>query len=382
MVTTWASQCGIATYSEGLCSGLKKHEVMPIPLVPQRVARTRNVPGFAVSEAWDRDDRTGGNLNWLSDVAKDLELDALHFQHEFGLFRDSTGFLRAVRALSKKLPVVITLHTPPLSTHVLGRFGWLSGLRRHASAIICHTIGGAASVAVTSGSALVRHIDHGTPSAQPGDPQQGLKILGLNRTPSSLGIALGFVSGSKNVACTVLAFGDALARKMVPPDAVFFVAGSSQGDIVYTNNSLRPALDYTGAAGINLHFLDHFIKDEEIPHVLAAVDYGVLNTLSDNLSASGQVHQLATYGVAAAVANKPIYAEGIIAGAIPFEVSPNLTGSRPDHPTASLVAAIGALASDKALRAACAQRMAAYGKATAWSVIAGKHAALYKELLG
>lgn len=383
MVTTWASHCGIATYSEGLAAGLKEHGIMAVPLAPQRVSRNRQVPGFAVTECWDRDDRGGMNPSWIPDAAEKLDLKLVHFQHEFGLFRDGLTFQKTLRAVRKlKIPVVVTLHTTPLSTHFLGRLGWLAALRRGADAIICHTMGAAASVAVVEGPGRVVQIDHGTPRFVAGDPQRGLQLLKLDRKPSSVGMAMGFISGSKNVACTALAFGEALARKMTPPDAMFFIAGDTSSDPQYLVRSLQPAMEYTGVSGMNLRLIDRFIKEEEVPHIFAAVDYGVLNTVSDNLSASGQVHQLAAFGVAAAVANKPIYVEGIMGGAIPFEVFPEAPGSRVDHPSPSLVAAIGALASNRSVREESGRRMRALGGATAWPVVAGKHAALYKELAG
>lgn len=376
MVTTWGCQCGIATYSEGLCASLKGCGVLPAPLVPQRAPRMRPVAGYSVTECWDKDDSAGINSRWICDVVSELHLDLVHFQHEFGLFRDSQTFLRTVRAVAKKVPVVITLHTVPLSTHFLGRYGWLSMLRRHAAAVVCHTAAGCASVAAVAGQARVEHIEHGTPVAQVGDEQTGMQVLGIDKHPSSIGLSFGFIGSAKNVSATVLAFGDALARKLMPPDAMFFVVGNADGDPSYLTRSLRPAMEFTGALGLNLRFIDRFIRDEEIPHIFAAADYGVLNTTSDNLSASGQVHQLAAYGVAAAVANRPIYAEGIVAGAIPFEL-----GDRVDHPSPSLVAAIGALSSDKALRDDSARRMRAFGEATSWPIIAGRHAELYKQLI-
>jgi len=374
LVSTWGQRCGIATYSEQLAQALHKGGVEVVPFTPIEMGTTRSVAGFSPVGCWVRDDPGAGNAKGLVDAAKGAKVDLLHFQHEFGLFRNALGFLQTLKAIrASGFPCIVTLHTVPLFGHFWQRGGWLTKLRQYTDAIVVHTPASAASVSVAPGKSPVHLIPHGTPEERPGDAARGFKVLGLD-TPDigPLGLVFGFIGNSKNIVATVLAFGDGLTRGWIRGNAMLCIVGDSGGDTIYVERALKPAIDATGW-NMNIRLIEKFVAPEEVPHMLAAAAFGVLNTTSWSLSASGQVHAYAAHGVPIAVADRPIYTEAVHAGAIPFTV-----GAAADQPTLDMIVAIAALARDQQLRATIRATMVKYAMETGWTRLVPRYVALYK----
>jgi len=130
MISTWASACGIATYSANLIEELEKLDV--------------NVEVFS--------DTT--NFNSLVKLAKDCSADVVHIQHEFGISITAEALLSLIgkfRIMGK--PVVITLHTEAPLFNVL-----IDGV---ADAVILHN-DKAGMVAKNTFSKFLK-IPHGIP---------------------------------------------------------------------------------------------------------------------------------------------------------------------------------------------------------------------------
>lgn len=384
LLTTWGQSCGIATYSEGLAEALVAggHRVLPLaPSEPKACMRPTKIS--AVPHAWIRSDP-----NMAERLASRLEgLDVLHVQHEHGLHPIADFFLKGIQEINKTVPVVVTLHTL-FHPNAWQGTGFLDALCAACSGVIVHTPESAAAMTSRSRKArcLIDLIPHGTPSfaAVPRERARAAAFEVANvpapvreRENLLVGVVLGFQGPNKNTRCTVRAFSEACARGLIP-DAVLIVAGDF-GDENFFLGDIRYAINEGGYTGrVFLHA--GYISDEVKTFLLRAADFGVVNTTSWTLSASGMSHEYMACAVPIAAANRPIYNEAIQAGAIPYDVREDATS--PSLACINAVAALGGSARENSrLRLRVSESMAAYGVQTSWERVARRHVDFYSEVL-
>lgn len=385
-ITTWGQQCGIATYTEELAQALREDGVGPVAFAPAgEGAGIREVPGIPWREVWSRN-CAGLSAQLLAHLDG---VDVLHFQHEDGLFRDPSGFLAALDDCRKKVKTVVTLHTV---RHYGGweSTGFYDDLCKLAHAVVVHTPEALVSLSHAKGrtTTLVR-IPHGTPrvavesSIVNGVEQRtrGVKFLGLpeplasmivNREVS-LGLAQGFQGPSKNSLASIRGFASAVARRLSTKSA-FVISGEAFDQSWW--GILQGNIASTGYAN-RMFYSPQFVSHEQMAYVMAAADWGVLNTNAWVLSSSGAAHLYAAYGVPIACASRPIYYEALQAGAIPFDIR----SDDPTMPSESLINVIGALSAHEDVREQVAADMRKWAASTDWAVIGRKHLELYTKLL-
>lgn len=187
--------------------------------------------------------------------------------------------------------------------------------------------------------------------------------------------ALGFIGPGKNIHETIKAWASGVNRGLIDANRWgFIVVGDIDEGVFFYKRELE---DYTRDCGYaeNIFIVPKFIPREEIRHVMAAFDFVVLNTCSNTLSASGQVHALAAHGVPFCAAERPIYRDAINAGAIPFAL-----GAENSH-TIMTINAIAALSSSREMRLEIKKSIKKYAKETGWPIQARRHIEIYKELL-
>ena len=374
IVSTYGSRCGIATYTEELAEWLVKENLRIHICAPQEPDSLVNadIPGVTASSVWGR--TSPALADHLLPVAKDF--DIIHFQHEHGLFRSTDAFFQALKVFKQRgKKIVVTLHT----VHTYGDWEntrFLDLVRIHADIVIVHTPAGHAAVAAARGDAVVIRIPHGTRcNVQFGDRTEGMAYLDVPKTwwKSVIGGTFGFIGQGKALHATLQAFADGLSRRLIDTSAKYIVCGSAH-DSAY-RLFLRSVVDRSGCSGNIFLRDDLFVPREKVRHVMAVFDYAVLNTESWTLSASGQTHVHAAYGVPLAVARRPIYDEAIQAGALPY-----ITEKNTHDVTLSHVNAIAALASSSTVRKQVKDSMLAFGKRTGWNKVAKQHAAVYAAL--
>lgn len=373
-LTTWGSKCGISTYSEELCECLIDADLKIQVLAPMEENSGLNAPeGIPFRLSWNRNDP---NLP-LTVPALVRDCDIVHIQHEYGLFQHHDAFIQLLRVLKKnEIKTVVTLHT--VYPYGDWRSGVVDSIRCNADAIIAHTPEAYASVSLSRGSSRLVRIHHGTRSNVPhGNRETGFDFLCIPRQfrRASFGGVIGFISPGKNIHETIMAWSDATARRLVDPGtAGLIVAGQSDENMFYYRKQLDECKRDCGFAE-NIFIVDKFIPRNMMNHVLSVFDYAILNTTSNTLSASGQVHALAAHGVPFAAANRPIYRDGIGAGAISYPLD------KDNHYTIMTVNAVASLANSPEIRDEIKQSMIAYAAETSWKNQAAKHIKLYKELL-
>jgi len=377
-LSTWGSKCGISTYSEELCeclidSGEVKVQVVapmeedscmsPPERIPYRLLWNRNDPNLPVT------------------IPSQLQgVDLVHVQHEYGLFRHHDAFILLLKFLKKKgIKTVVTLHTVfPYGTW---QSGVIDSIKSNADAIITHTPEAYAAISLARGSARVVRIPHGTrANVQPGDRDTGLEFMNIpkNFRSARFGGSIGFLSPGKNVHETIKAWSAGVNRGLIDVTKWgFIIVGDIAEDIFWYLKSLEDHKRDCGY-GENIFLVPKFIPRNMMRHVMAALDFAVLNTTSETLSASGQVHALAAHGVPFCAAERPIYRDAINAGAVPYELG---TKESDTAYTLMTVNAIAALCSNDTMRADMKDSLLRYAKESGWPIQAARHIEVYKELV-
>lgn len=379
-VTTWRAPCGIATYSEQLVDALvgAGHEVFVLAPQDAQTGMRPASPKLADLQAtvcWSISG--GGNIDTIPSVARHHKLDVIHFQHEHGLFRHNTSFINTLRATRKACKVVVTLHT---MRHYGGlESSWYDALRGATDALVVHGLKAKATLTVArvDGPCVIRHIMHGTPAPRTvGDSELGAEYLSL--TSAQRGrhwcVVLGFLGADKNVLGTVRTFAEMRARRLA--DNLGLILVGEAKDPHFGQSVLPSLIDATGC-GPRIVYREGFVPVDKLADIFALASFGMLNTQSTTLSASGQVHNYAAHGVPLIVANRPIYEDAIFAGAPAFDVNIE----NPESPTLSAITTLAAMLLDPALRRHSKQGLLSLARATAWPRTAERHVALYTKLL-
>jgi len=375
-LSTWGSKCGISTYSEELCECLtdtgevrvqviapmeEDSGMTPPERIPFRLLWSRNDPNLPLT---------------IPPAVKGCHI--VHVQHEYGLFQHHDSFIHLLRFLRKNgVKTVVTLHT--CFPYGVWKAGVADSIRSNADVIITHTPESYASIALAQGSGSIIRIPHGTRvNVRKGNRDTGFDFLGIPKSfrSASFGGSIGFLGPGKNVHETIKAWSDGVNRKLIDPKRSGYIICGDVDDSDYFYKELLENHKRDCGYAENIFIVPKFIPRDQMRHVMATLDYAVLNTTSFTLSASGQVHALAAHGVPFCAANRPIYRDAINAGAIPFDLG------KDNAYTIMTVNAIAALASNKRMRAEIKNSLRTYAQETGWPVQAKRHVDVYKELLG
>jgi hypothetical protein len=184
-------------------------------------------------------------------------------------------------------------------------------------------------------------------------------------------LVFGFQGGGKNTIHTIRAFIEGVTHRY-HDNGVLIVCGENCNDYY---KELETTVAESGY-GRRILLRPQFTAVKEVRHVLAVADFGVLNTTSMSLSASGACHVYARYGIPVAAAVRPIYMEAIRAGATPFWLHERDLY----QPTLSSVNVIGAMVRDAGLRHDVGLLMRAFAEETSWDKIAKQHIEFYESL--
>ena len=377
--STWGSPCGIATYTAALSKALleAKKEIQIVILAP----RVDGSCGFPLIDlpyefTW-RPQMPAGYATIFLDVARKHQLQVIHFQHEDGLFPHDYPFIQTLAELKKAgVKTLVTFHTLRPYGGVL-RTGFFDAVKSYADVVIAHTAAGEASLLLAQGTAKVLRIPHGTLYPAPaGDKEKGYDSLQLPkrlRQGQILALVFGFANSGKNILNTVHAFIEAHNRRLIK-NTVLAISGLYSAE-TYMQHEVRAAIALSGLSDI-IHQNENYTADCQVQDIFSVADFAVLNTQSNTLSASGQVHLCAAYGVPLAAANRPIYYDAIRAGAIPFAVEQQT----PSNPSLEAINAIASLAMCPSLRESVKRCMQKYAEQTAWSKLADGYCSLYGDL--
>lgn len=371
MVTTWGTHCGIATYAEELVPALERHLEHPVAILAEAGPGTmlrREGDARPAEACWSRY-RPQGNAAAIEQVIRRHQLTVLHIQHEFGLWPNDTALQETIRAAQAAgARVVVTLHTVfPAGGYY--HSGTLQMVGARADAVVVHGLQ-AMGALLAAGARRVSQISHGTTRRVRGNREAGLDLLGVppalaEKKQLTWGLVFGFQAPGKNIIGTLRAFAQARATKQLS-NCGLLICGEVKDDF-YGQRVNGTAMETGYLPAIYKH--DNFVG-AKLADVFAAADFGILNHLGGDpavLSASGQAHLYASFGVPLACADAPIYSDAINAGfAVPFQL-----GRHVEEPTLSAANAIAALGSSAPLRHALSANALTYARETEWSHVAG-----------
>lgn len=291
-VSTYQSECGIATYTENLAKALVKegHSVCVLAeLLPKQKTQTSEVDenGIRVLRLWRRGFHYGSQLGLESVVnaIKYNKPDVVHIQHEFGLF-ENYALWALVKALQQlEIKVFVTLHTvmlPPIKKGF-----WLDAHNSGAKFVVHSAVAQAALAPYIQ----ARVVPHGVTN----DPIKGCD-------PNKLvGLCPGFISKSKGHLEIVKAFAE------ICTDAMELNIVGLCRDAGYEEILIRKIEHYGLEKNIKIY--NAFHTNDAMREYFANSDYVLLGMDIDSspYSASGQLHTAIGFRKPIIAKDVPIY---------------------------------------------------------------------------
>lgn len=378
-VTTWGTSCGIATYTEELVeASIAEKLFTPYVFGPAEPGSgIRPTVAVPFTTGWLR---TGvGLTEALLQQVERVKPDVVHFQHEDGLFTEPTAFLRAARAVRRHCAVVVTLHTVQWAGGWEQSL-WTRDLGQCVDEIVAHLPEAAAALGL-----YAPHIDcvpHGTGPIEQGDKERGITALHIDgplkkllldpdRTAPVV-LLYGFIGPGKNLICSLRGIASTEAKRFCESHIILLVGETKDERYI---RELQWLITHAGLEPRAI-VRPEFLPVADVPHVFALADYGIVNTHTWTLSASGAAHVFARHGVPLAAAQRPIYFEAHRGGALAFDL-----GQEAAVPTGAMLNCIGGLASSPSLRAHVRASMRAWAEQTAWPRVAQRHLTIYNKVL-
>lgn len=271
LITTWEQRCGIATYSKDLARALRDlgHEVRIF--AEQTDSAVGETNEFEADRCWRRQ---GGIISALG-ALRDWKPDAIHIQHEFGLFPNTRDFLDFIGYADDVAATFVTLHTVESD-------GPLAGINRHLHRkcdVIAHT---PIAAAVCNG----HYIPHGIVQVDP-----------VETTYQPIILVPGFINAGKGQEEILFSYIESEAKQRL------VIAGQCRDpDLLHRLNVI--ATHTTKPVTI----INNFLPAEKMTELFSAADFVILGGRDHTpLSASGQFARAIGHGVPVLAKNTAIY---------------------------------------------------------------------------
>lgn len=314
-ITTWESQCGVATYSDQLAQALVAKgahvTVFSEVAAPMPRAYATHVNGkdskdgtINVLECWNR--RASYHAPFgLESILKHIDSSprppgTVHVSHEFGLFPDSAGFIQFLAELEKrKINTVVTLHTvtkPPFFA------GFFSRLGKTLTTFVVHTHAAAAALAGWSPTTRIAIIPHGVTVQTKVVKTDARTALDVEKE-EDLFLVPGFMGTGKGQDDVLTAFLK-LVVKYKGNVRLAIVGLCRDGNF---QDKLEHAIHSNGLIDL-VYFKPEFQTARERHLWFSAADVVVLGSgKTSPYSSSGQLHTALGYGLPIIAKNVPIY---------------------------------------------------------------------------
>ena len=370
-VSTYPPQeCGIATYTEYLVHGLRMADPdLDIEVVAERDAGSVTLGRFVVNPCWDR------NGNYVEPIISATEdADVVHIQHEYGIYNLDDRLptlLERLNAAGKH--TIVTLHcVRPTQISVNGAKDehFVKAIAERAHEVIVHS---------SAQKEILRRL--GIPAKKIHCIPHGVALSAANKKDSRVRLHLpvegkiitvfGFINPFKGLDTSLEVLKE--IQKEVE-DAYLFIAGglpptSSQNVRDYVT-LLRKRIAALGLTA-RVIFPNRFVPDEELHLIFGASDIVLFAHVHEDRSVSGAI-QLALG------AKRPVIAYRIPKFELIKRISDELLVLPGDVATIAKTAI--RLFTDTEFKRYILDRTERYRKITSWSVIAGKHLDLYRDL--
>jgi glycosyltransferase involved in cell wall biosynthesis len=354
-------QCGIATFTTDLTDAIAGRfpSVDCFILAMNDPGRRYDYPGRVRFEITERD---VASYRRAADFLNVNTVDVVCVQHEYGIFGGKAGghLLTLMREL--RMPVVTTLHTIVGEPTAVQR-RTLDELTVLSERVVVMSLQGAELLAEIHGvpERKIDIIPHGIPTIPPS--QRSKDRLGVEGKLVLL--TFGLLSPDKGIEHVIEALPAILSRC---PDAIYIVLGATHPHVKEEHGesyrlSLQSRAHRLGVDS-NVIFHDRFVSPGELAEFLAAADVYVTPYVNPEQITSGTLAY--AVGSGKAVVSTPYrYARELLADGRGVLV--------PWRDPVTIAREIVTLLSDSGKRTQMQARAAAYGRAMAWPVVAGRY---------
>ena len=383
-VSTFRQPCGVGLYSESLCRAMRRRDYPVLALAEQGRPYRNNAEDYWARAAVTADRKYSEDRGWvrghpqgLLAALEGVPPGVLHLQHEFGFWRDETSLNPLIRGAKRRgWKVVVTLHT------VLPAGLAEEGLFRAALEADAVVTLGRPGLAAMQGwaqalgsSARVLRIEQGCPPAIDVPREQARKRLGIAEDVV-LCIHPGFIAPAKRLHEVVQAVAQAQGT-LRSAKFLLLVAGSlrdrTDPQAVAHVRALQAHVVEAGVQDlVRLHL--EFLSEQDLPVLLSAADFSVLNHDTGVLSDSAVLRGLQAYGVPVCAADVPS-----LDGVRDDDGVP--TGARLHGDVISLASGLVHLTTEPELRGALREKQLRYAAEHPWAQAAAAHEDLYRELV-
>src|ERR1700737_2319222 len=278
-------ECGIATFTEdirGACDLLIGEPSDVIAVSDE--GRKYEYPACVVSEI-RRDDRQ--SYLAAARLANQHRADVVNIQHEYGFFGGERGDYLLDFLAELRKPVIITFHTTLPKPDERMRFVTRELCNRSDAVIVLAYAG--RRILEEHYNIDPRKIDvilHGVPDVPLRRSYHFKRRLGLGQ--HTILSSFGLLSRGKGIEYVIDALPKIFSRH---PDAVYLLLGETHPDVKKREGeayreSLWARVEELGLRG-RVHFVDHYMHDEEVVDYLQATDIYVSPSLDPNQIVSG-----------------------------------------------------------------------------------------------
>lgn len=329
MVTPYKVKCGIFTYSENLIEALVKFGVEVYVLRLPRFGR-----------------KTKEMLQNVAGKARNLEVDCLHVQHEYGLYKGlEDSFYAVLKSIGK--PVISTMHSTGNWT--------LDGIvSKYSSRVIVHN---KFCQRRFTGSSII--IPHGCKPVTCPPKEECRKNWNIHPLDVPVVGYAGFISEYKGL--------EFLIEAMSKVKAALLIGGGwhVEAETTYIRMMREKSLKLLPK---KCEWLG-YIPDDQLSSFYGSLDVVVYPSRFS--TESGALLMALSHGKPVIASNLPPFKEKEKLGALmTFKTVKDLTRK------------IKRLLKDEELRRKLEEGAKRYAKETSWQVVAQKHVELYKEVCG
>ena len=306
LISTYNTECGIATYTKNLVRELaKEHKVFILAeLEPKAFAPlsyTDKDTSARVFKTWKRNNPYGADFGLSSIVnflkTNNFKPDIIHIQHEFGIFPNDDAFftlLQELTGLTKSK--VITFHTisrPPIN------IGFFSKLENYIVKTVAHTPAGHSVLSKPPGEFGIHSIHALIPHGCPSPEAPGYKFAEHVTI-----LCPGFISPSKGHEELIESFARAWPNFEKNP-ATLYIVGLCR-DTSYLNRLQSQIKNYNLEQNIVID--EGFKTEQEMTKYLGSANIILLGGgKTSPYSASGQLAQAIGAQLPVIAKNIPIY---------------------------------------------------------------------------
>ncbi len=294
-ITTFPpTQCGIATYSNYLIKNLVAlSSNIKISVICESNINKSLIENLSNVEVFPCFNRNSNYYEEILNLLKNLNLNMVHIQHEYGIFGRDFRFLKLLKGIKElNLKLIVTLHTLYTKDN-LSSINWESyekEISELCDFLVVHLEFSMGKVMERIGidPQKIVVIPHGTQKVLKIDKSLARKKLGLPEKGKIL-LSFGFVRKLKDELTVINSMP--LIKKEVP-DVYLFIAGNPQPnrkeDLEYLNLCKQRVKE------LNLEkeviFSEKFIGDKDLPYVFSASDVCIFAYRDELRSASGSFH--------------------------------------------------------------------------------------------